>query len=112
MEVDEERICSCLSLEKYQRIGGDRPTKPQRTYEVSLERRELEEGVREMVERISDPGLQKSQALHGDGEVVVVPREIFTRFGIAVSFSLRYSHEQGNGKEEEGTHRWSGSVHG
>ena len=65
-----------------------------------------------MVQRVGDAGLQESKSLYGDGEVVVVPREIFTRFGIAVSFSLRYSHEQGKGKEVEGTHRWSGSVHG
>ena len=58
------------------------------------------------------PGHTPMLAVLGDGEVVVVPREIFTRFGIAVSFSLRYSHEQGKGKEVEGTHRWSGSVHG
>ena len=102
MEVDEEGICSCLSLEKYQRIGGDRPTKPQRTYEVSLERRELEESVREMVERISDPGLQKSQALHGDGEVVVVTRKVFAGFGAAISFSLR---DQCGDTRNKHTHR-------
>ena len=79
---------------------------------MAQERRELQEGIREMIERVGDARLEEAKALHCDGEVVVVPREIFTRFGIAVSFSLRYSHEQGKGKEEEGTHRWSGSVHG
>ena len=76
------------------------------------QRRELQEGVREVVQGVGDPRLEEAQALHSDGKVVVVAREIFTRFRVAVSFSLRYSHEQGKGKEVEGTHRWSGSVHG
>ena len=48
-----------------------------------------------MVQRVGNPRLQESQTLHGDGEVVVVARKIFTRFRIAVSFSLRSLHAQG-----------------
>ena len=47
-----------------------------------------------MVERVSDARLEEAKALDRDSEVVVVPSEIFTRFRVAVSFSLRYSHEQ------------------
>lgn len=53
-----------------------------------------------MVERVCDARLEEAEALHGDGKVVVVAREIFTRFGIAVSFSLRYTHALGNGERD------------
>lgn len=67
---------------------------------VAQERRELEERVREVVERVRNARLEEAEALYRDGEVVVVAREIFTRFGIAVSFSLRYTHAQGEGKRD------------
>ena len=47
-----------------------------------------------MVQGVGDTRLQEPKALHGNRKVMVVPREIFTRFGIAVSFSLRYLHAQ------------------
>lgn len=42
-----------------------------------------------MVQRVCDARLQEAQPLYGDGKVVIVPREIFTRFRTAISFSLR-----------------------
>ena len=59
-----------------------------------------------MVERVSDARLEEAEALDRDGEVVVVPSKIFTRFRVAVSFSLRYSRTHAR---REGTHRWCGS---
>ena len=42
-----------------------------------------------MVERVGDARLEEAEALDRDGEVVVVAGQIFSRFGIAISFSLR-----------------------
>ena len=53
------------------------------------ERRKLQDRVREVVQRVCDPRLQETQALDGDGEVVVVARQVFTGFRAAISFSLR-----------------------
>ena len=61
---------------------------------MTEERRELQECVRKVVQWIGNAGFQETKTLHRDGEVMVVAREIFTRFGVAVSFSLRYSHAQ------------------
>lgn len=44
-----------------------------------------------MVKRVGDARFEESEALNGNSKVVVIASEIFTRFGVAVSFSLRYT---------------------
>jgi hypothetical protein len=49
----------------------------------------LEESIRKVVQRISNAGLEESKSLYCNSQVVVVGSEIFSKFIIPVSFSLR-----------------------
>jgi hypothetical protein len=44
------------------------------TYQVSLERRELQQGIGEVIQRVGNSGFEEAQSLHGNSEVVVVGR--------------------------------------
>ena len=63
-----------------------------------------------MIQGVSDPGLEEAETLYGDSKVMVVPREIFTRFGVAVSLSLRYSNARKGRQTRESAHRSSGCA--
>jgi hypothetical protein len=78
------------------------------TYKVSEKRRELEQCVREVIQRVRDARLEEPESLYGNREVMIVGREVFRRFRIAVSVSAQRARDAAQGR----AHRSSASARG
>ena len=53
-----------------------------------------------MIQRVCNPRFQESKTLNSNSEIVIVGSQIFTRFRIAISFSLRPKQMDLVGKTE------------